>query len=195
MRYHGLSTRCSLSSRLLSSIFSFIAQTTEIIKDQNAPRHKHTHTHEASFVVSFVITAIESNVLSFRVPLLCIQRVCSCAHLCGFSILFLWPKERVHCACVCVCLFVCRFLFFYSWFGLVCFGFCYWCNHKNRTACVCTRTHGRMHLNDSLHPSQWLLIGQFLCRVNVMHFEKFCGAINTTQQNSSATFSIKNDTL
>lgn len=141
MRYHGLSTRCSLSSRLLSSIFSFIAQTTEIIKDQNAPRHKHTHTHEASFVVSFVITAIESNVLSFRVPLLCIQRVCSCAHLCGFSILFLWPKERVHCACVCVCLFVCRFLFFYSWFGLVCFGFCYWCNHKNRTACVRTRTH------------------------------------------------------
>lgn len=98
---------------------------------------------------------------------------------------------------VCVCLSV-GFCFFIL--GLVWFALAFVIDATIKTAphaCAHahTHTHGRMYLNDSLHPSQWLLIGQFLCRVNVMHFEKFCGAINTTQQNSSATFSIKYDTL
>lgn len=182
-----------LSAALMFSVLILSSNHRNNQRPKCAPTWTHLHTHEVSFIVSFVITAIESDILSLRVSLLWTQRAYTCAWLyfCGFSILFLGPKERVH---VSVCLFVgfCYFIFVLVWFC-----FCYWCNHKNRTACVRTRTstHTRTHLNDSLHPSQWLLIGQFSSRVNVMYFENFCGAINTTQQNSTATFSIKNDTL
>lgn len=181
---------------LLSSKSQFLARTTEIIKGQNAPRHKHKHTNQHTHTWCFVYCCICNNSnckqhFEFESFSFAVDSSCMCLDIhTPLCVLFFWisslGRTSAYTVHVCLCDYLSVFVLVVFSFIHSCFGLAFVIDATIKTAPHRMRAHMHMHAPHVEWFAAPISVAAahrsiFMLCVNEIHLENFCGAINTTR--------------